>query len=191
MNYENEQVKSIFENFNMRIAKTAEFMRNEYSSLKAGRANPKVLDKILVENYGSMMPINQLGNISVPDARTITIAVWDKSAMPKVEKAILAANIGLTPQNDGTVIRLNFPELTQDRRKELVKTVKKLCEDAKVAVRNIRRDALEGLKKQKNDKTLSEDSFAAYEKEIDKLMQKEIEQLDKIGTEKETEILSV
>lgn len=191
MNYENEQVKSVFETFSSRVAKTTEFLRSEYAGLKAGRANPRLLDKIMVDNYGSMMPINQLGNINVPDARTITISVWDKQALPKVEKAILAANIGLTPQNDGTLIRLNFPELTQDRRKELVKTVKKTCEDAKVAVRNVRRDAMEALKKLKNDKTLSEDSVAAYEKEIDKLMQKEIDLLDKSCSEKETEIMSV
>ena len=138
-----------------------------------------------------MTPINQMGNIAVPESRTLTITLWDKSALGLVEKAILAANIGVTPQNDGSLIRLTFPALTEERRRDLVKSAKKLSEDTKVTLRNARRDAMERLKKVKNSKTVSEDLIADYEKEVDKMLSKQIETVDKLLKEKETDIMSV
>ena len=138
-----------------------------------------------------MTPINQMGNIAVPESRMLTITLWDKSALGLVEKAILAANIGVTPQNDGTLIRLTFPALTEERRRDLVKQVKKLAEDTKVVLRNARRAAMEALKKEKNAKTVSEDLIANYETEIDKALSKLIETVDKLAKEKETEVMSV
>ena len=159
--------------------------------MRAGRANPKVVEGIKVDYYGAMTPINQMGNISVPEPRCLVISLWDKSALKLVEKAILAANIGVTPQNDGTVIRLTFPILTEERRKELVKQVKKLAEDTKVILRNARRDVMDGLKKEKNAKTVSEDLIADYEQEVDKQLSKLIENVDKLSKEKETDVMSV
>ena len=159
--------------------------------MRAGRANPKLVESIKVDYYGALTPINQMGNISVPEPRCIVISLWDKSALKLVEKAILAANIGVTPQNDGTVIRLTFPVLTEERRKELVKQVKKLAEDTKVVLRNARRDVMEGLKKEKNAKTVSEDLIADYENEVDKQLAKQIEIVDKLAKEKETDVMSV
>ncbi|MCX4286079.1 MAG: ribosome recycling factor, partial [Clostridia bacterium] len=141
--------------------------------------------------YGALTPINQMGNISIPEPRCLVITLWDKSALKLVEKAILAANIGITPQNDGTVIRLTFPVLTEERRRELVKQVKKLAEDTKVVLRNSRRDAMESLKKEKNAKTVSEDLISDYEAEIDKSLSKLIETVDKLAKEKENDVMSV
>lgn len=138
-----------------------------------------------------MTPINQMGNISVPEPRCIVVSLWDKSALKLVEKAILAANIGVTPQNDGTVIRLTFPVLTEERRRDLVKQVKKLAEDTKVVLRNARRDIMEGLKKEKNAKTVSEDLISDYEGEVDKSLAKMIENVDKLSKEKEADVMAV
>ena len=159
--------------------------------MRAGRANPKLVENVKVDYYGAMTPINQMGNISIPEPRCLVISLWDKSALKLVEKAILAANIGVTPQNDGTVIRLTFPVLTEERRKELVKQVKKLAEDTKVVLRNARREAMESLKKEKNAKTVSEDLIADYEKKIDKQLAKRIETVDKLSKDKEVDIMSV
>ena len=166
-------------------------MKGEYAVMKAGRANPKLVENIKVDYYGAMTPIKQMGNISVPEPRQIVISVWDKSTLKTIEKAILAANIGVTPQNDGIVIRLIFPVLTEERRRDLVKQVKKLAEDTKVVLRNTRRAAMEALKKEKNAKTVSEDLIANYEVEIDKALAKLIESVDKLAKEKETEVMSV
>ena len=159
--------------------------------MRAGRANPKLVENIKVDYYGALTPINQMGNISIPEPRCLVITLWDKSALKDVERAILAANIGVTPQNDGTVIRLTFPVLTEERRKDLVKQVKKLAEDTKVVLRNARRDAMDALKKEKNAKTTSEDLIANYEQEIDKALAKQIELVDKLSKDKENDVMSV
>lgn len=191
MNYATPQIEEIFMNFEFDCEKAIDYMKGEYAVMKAGRANPKLVENIKVDYYGAMTPIKQMGNISIPEPRQIVISVWDKSTLKSIEKAILAANIGVTPQNDGVVIRLVFPVLTEERRRDLVKQVKKLAEDTKVVLRNARRDAMDGLKKEKNNKTVSEDLIADYEKEIDKALAKLIESVDKLAKEKETEVMSV
>lgn len=191
MDYQVPQVEEIFLNYEEKLEKSFEFMRGEYALLKVGRANPKLLDKIMVDYYGTATPITQTSNINVPEARMIVITPWDKSMLGKIEKAILAANIGVTPANDGTIIRLIFPEMTEERRKETVKQVKKLAEDAKVAMRNSRRDAMDALKKVKNDKLVSEDSIKNFEEEIDKILAKNIEEVDNACKVKEKEVMSV
>lgn len=191
MNYATPQIEEIFMNFEFDCEKAIDYMKGEYALMKAGRANPKLVENIKVDYYGAMTPIKQMGNISIPEPRQIVISVWDKSTLKAIEKAILAANIGVTPQNDGVVIRLIFPVLTEERRRDLVKQVKKLAEDTKVVLRNARRDAMDGLKKEKNAKTVSEDLIADYEKEVDKALAKLIESVDKLAKEKETEVMSV
>ena len=191
MNYATPQIEEIFMNFEFDCEKAIDYMKGEYAVMKAGRANPKLVENIKVDYYGAMTPIKQMGNISIPEPRQIVISVWDKSTLKSIEKAILAANIGVTPQNDGVVIRLVFPVLTEERRRDLVKQVKKLAEDTKVVLRNARRDAMDGLKKEKNNKTVSEDLIADYEKEVDKALAKLIESVDKLAKEKETEVMSV
>ena len=191
MNYQIPQVEEIFLNLESKLEKSFEYMRSEYALLKVGRANPKLLDKVFVDYYGTNTPISQTANINVPEARMIVITPWDKSMLGKIEKAILAANIGVTPANDGTIIRLVFPEMTEERRKESVKTVKKLAEDAKVAMRNTRREALEMMKKVKADKLVSEDSMNDFEAEIEKIISKNIEEVDVACKQKEKEVMSV
>lgn len=191
MNYATPQIEELFLDFEMNCDKAIEYMKGEFNLMRAGRANPKLVEGIRVDYYGAMTPINQMGNITVPEPRQIVITLWDKGAMKDVEKAILAANIGVTPQNDGTCIRLTFPVLTEERRRDLVKQVKKLVEDTKVVLRNARRDAMEALKKEKLAKTVSEDLIADYEKEIDKQLAKQIELVDKLGKEKEADVMSV
>lgn len=191
MNYATPQIEEIFMDFEFDCEKAIDYMKGEYAVMKAGRANPKLVENIKVDYYGAMTPIKQMGNISIPEPRQIVISVWDKSTLKSIEKAILAANIGVTPQNDGVVIRLVFPVLTEERRRDLVKQVKKLAEDTKVVLRNARRDAMDGLKKEKNNKTVSEDLIADYEKEIDKALAKLIESVDKLAKEKEAEVMSV
>lgn len=191
MNYANPTIEEIFLNFDMSCEKGIDYMKGEYNLMRAGRANPKLVEGIKVNYYGQPTPINQMGNISIPEPRMIVISLWDKSALKDVEKAILAANIGVTPQNDGTVIRLTFPVLTEERRRDLVKQVKKLAEDTKVVLRNARRDAMDALKKEKQAKTVSDDLIADYEKEIDKALAKQIELVDKLGKDKEAEVMAV
>ncbi|MCH5151153.1 MAG: ribosome recycling factor [Clostridiales bacterium] len=191
MNYATPQIEEIFLNFELNCDKAIDYMKNEYNLMRAGRANPKLVENIRVDYYGAPTPINQMGNISIPEPRCLLITLWDKSALKDVEKAILAANIGVTPQNDGTVIRLTFPVLTEERRRDLVKQVKKLAEDTKVVLRNARRDAMDGLKKEKNAKTVSEDLIANYEDEVDKSLAKQIELVDKLAKDKETDVMSV
>ena len=191
MNYATPQIEEIFMNFEFDCERAIEYMKNEFALMRAGRANPKLVENIKVDYYGALTPIKQMGNISIPEPRQIVISVWDKSTLKDIEKAILAANIGVTPQNDGVVIRLTFPVLTEERRRDLVKQVKKLAEDTKVILRNARRSAMDGLKKEKNAKTVSEDLIANYEVEIDKALAKLIESVDKLAKEKETEVMSV
>ena len=191
MNYATPQIEEIFMNFELSCDKAIEYMKNEFNLMRAGRANPKLVENIKVDYYGAATPINQMGNISIPEPRCLVITLWDKSALKDVEKAILAANIGVTPQNDGTVIRLTFPVLTEERRRDLVKQVKKLAEDTKVVLRNARREAMDGLKKDKNAKAVSEDLIADYESEIDKSLSKLIDTVDKLSKEKEIDVMSV
>ena len=174
-----------------KLEKTVSVLREEFTSIRAGRANPHVLDKITVDYYGTPSPINQVGNIAVADAKCLVISPWDTSLLKGIEKAILQSNIGLTPTNDGKVIRLIFPDLTEERRRDLAKQIKGLSEDAKVAARNIRRDAMESFKKMKNGKEISEDECASLEKEVEKTISKCIEQIDKHTADKEKEIMSV
>ena len=191
MIYDNQQLQKICDDLPVKCNKAIDYTKNEFGLMKAGRANSKILDKVLVDYYGTMTPITQMGNVSTPEPRMLAITLWDKSAIKAAEKAILAANLGLTPSNDGTVIRLLFPELTQERRKELAKQVKKLGEECKVAVRNARRDAIEGIKKLLKDKQISEDISANAEKDIDKAVADFVKSIDVMTAEKEKDIMSV
>ena len=191
MNYANPQIEEIFTSLELGADNAVEHMKGEFSLMRAGRANPKLLDRITVDYYGTMTPIPQMGNVSNPEPKSLVINPWDKSALKGIEKAILAANIGVTPMNDGNLIRLNFPDVTEERRKELVKQVKNLGEGCRVQVRNERRDAMDRLKKVKNEKTISEDLIADYEKEVDKNVNKIIEEIDRLTKEKEKEIMSI
>ena len=191
MVYENQQLQKICDELPVKCNKAIDYTRNEFSLMKAGRANSKILDKVMVDYYGAMTPITQMGNVSTPEPRMLAITLWDKSAIKAAEKAILAANLGLTPSNDGTVIRLIFPELTQERRKELAKQVKRMSEECKVAVRNARRDTIEGIKKLLKDKQISEDISAGAEKDIDKVIADFIKVIDVMTAEKEKVIMSV
>ncbi|MBR6737343.1 MAG: ribosome recycling factor [Clostridia bacterium] len=174
-----------------RMLKSLDVLKAEVLQVRAGRANPHILDKIQLEAYGGMSPINQIGNISVVDAQCLMISPWDKSLLKSVEKAIQLSNIGINPTNDGNVIRLVFPMLTDERRREIVKQVKKMGEDGKVAIRNIRRDGLDGFKKLKTAKEITEDQYAEYESAIEKLTQKTVEAIDKVIADKEKELLTV
>jgi len=174
-----------------RMQKTIEAFKNDLSVQRTGRANPAVLEGIKVDYYGQLTPLNQVGNISVPDPRTIQIHPWDKSLCPIIERAILEANIGLTPVNNGALIRLPVPELSEERRKEIVKQCKKIAEESKVAVRNIRRDGNEAVKKQEKDKTISEDESKKLQDRIQKLTDSYVKQIDDILVKKEQEIMQV
>ena len=191
MAIENEQFEMIMMETMERTDKTLSVLQSDYITIRAGRANPHILDKILVDYYGSPTPINQVGNISVSEGRCLVISPWDASMLKVIEKQLIAENLGINPQNDGKVIRLVFPVLTEERRKELVKQVKKMAEDSKVAVRNVRRDAMDSLKKMKNNKELSEDEHAICEKDVDKLISESVEKIDKLCQDKEKDIMSV
>lgn len=174
-----------------KMTKSFDSMMREFASIRAGRANPHVLDKIRVDYYGTPTPIQQVGNVSVPEPRMLQIQPWDKSLLKAVEKAILTSDLGINPSSDGSVIRLIFPELTEERRKELVKDVKKKGEAAKVAVRNIRRDANENLKKMNKAGEISEDDQKDLETKVQKMTDKFIADIDKAVDEKSKEILTV
>ncbi len=188
---DSEKVEELFLTLDDKLDKTVAVLKDTFASIRAGRANPHILDKLQVEAYGMMSPLQQLGNIAVSDARCLVISPWDKSLLKAIEKAILASNIGITPTNDGTVIRLVFPELTEERRRDLVKQVRKTGEEAKVAVRNNRREAMETVKKMKNGKELSEDEAKNCEIDIEKEITGRIEEIDKIVAAKEKELLTV
>lgn len=191
MAIENEQFEVIMMETMEKTDKTISVLNSEYITIRAGRANPHILDKVLVDYYGTPTPINQVGNISVSEGRCLVISPWDATMLKVIEKQLLAENIGITPSNDGKVIRLVFPVLTEERRKELAKQIKKMAEDSKVAVRNVRRDSMDALKKMKNNKEISEDEHAVCEKEVDKVISEAIEKIDKLFTEKEKDIMSV
>lgn len=183
----NERVKP----FEDKMTKTVEVLKEEYASVRAGRANPHLLDKLRVDYYGTPSSIQSVANISVPEARVIQIQPWESKMIKEIEKAILASDIGITPGNDGKVIRLVFPELTEDRRKELVKDIKKKAEAAKVAVRNVRRDANDAIKKAAKASEISEDEQKQIEDEIQKVTDKFIAEIDKCTEAKTAEIMTV
>ena len=186
-----EEVDFLFETFDEENAKTFENYKTELQGIRAGRANPHILDKVEVEYYGTMTPLNQMANVTIAEARVLVVSVWDKSALKNVEKAILAANVGITPNNDGTVIRLVFPEVTEERRRALVKDIKQGAEETKIVLRNHRRDINEELKKLKKDSTITEDDLTNFLEEVDKRLAKEIEKVDETAKKKEDEGMSV
>ena len=174
-----------------KMNKTISVLQEDFSEVRAGRANPAILNKIKVDYYGTPTPINQVAGISVPEARLIVIQPWDMSLLKEIEKEILKAEIGINPNNDGKVIRLAFPELNEERRKELVKEVKKMAEDSKVSIRSIRREAMDEAKKLQKDNQMTEDELKGAEDKIQKLTDNKISEIDKILAEKEKEIMSV
>lgn len=176
--------------FEVKMGKTYDNLVGEFGAIRAGRANPKILDRLRVDYYGTPTPIQQVGNVSVPEPRMIVIQPWDKTLLKAIEKAILTSDIGINPSNDGTCIRLVFPELTEERRKDLVKEVKKKGEAAKVATRNIRRDGNDYLKKLGKE-DISEDEIKDLEDELQKLTDKAIKNIDKLIDEKSSEIMTV
>ena len=174
-----------------KMNKRVEGFHSELKTIRAGRADASVLDKIAVEYYGTMTPIAQIGSVSVPEPRMLVIQPWDQSVLGEIEKAINKSEIGIAPQNDGKVIRLNFPPLTEERRKELVKVVKKYSEEAKIQIRNARRDAMDDYKKKQKSGDVTEDDFKCIEKDIQALTDKFIKEVDEITAAKEKEILEV
>ena len=173
------------------MEKTISVFSEKLSEVRAGRANPAVLNKIRIDYYGTQTPINQVAAVSVPEARLIVIQPWDASVLKEIEKAILASDIGINPNNDGKVIRLAFPELNEERRKEIVKDIKKMAEEAKVAVRNVRREGIDIAKAEQKDGNITEDELKNAENEIQKITDKNIEEIDKILEAKEKEVMSV
>lgn len=179
------------QNLEEKMKKTLAFLKDEYTQLKAGRANPMLLDRVSMEYYGTSTPLKQLASISVPEPRIIQVQPYDASALKEMERAIQAANLGINPSNDGKVIRLIMPMLTEERRVELTKDAKKLAEDAKVAIRNMRRDAVEHVKKQEKDKEITEDEKGKLEKEIQKKVDDFVAKVDALSEEKCKEIMEV
>ena len=184
-------MKTVFETAKTKMSKTVNALVTEYGAIRAGRANPQILDKIQVDYYGTPTPINQLASVSVAEARVLAIQPWDKSVLKAIEKAIQTSDIGINPQNDGSMIRLTFPPLTEDRRKELVKDIQKIAENAKVAARSIRRDCIEKLKAMKKNSEITEDDLKDGEKEIQKITDNIIKEIDEISDKKQKEIMSV
>ncbi len=183
--------KEEYKPFEEKMKKTINVLKDELTGLRAGRANPAILDKLSVDYYGSPTPITQLGNITVPEARVIVIQPWDAKILKEIEKAIQKSDIGINPNNDGKVIRLVFPVLTEERRKELTKSVKKYGEDAKVAIRSIRRDAIEHFKAEKKNNKITEDDLKDAEKDVQNFTDKFITDIDKMVEAKDKEILEV
>lgn len=181
----------MIENIENEMNKTIENLQEKFSEVRAGRANPAILNKVQIEYYGTPTPINQVASISVPEARLILIQPWDKSLLSQIEKAINIADIGINPMNDGQVIRLAFPELTEDRRKDLSKEIKKMSEESKVAIRNIRRDMMDEVKSKLKSNEISEDEERAEEDKIQKITDKFIDKIDEITDKKINEIMSV
>ena len=174
-----------------KMQKTIAVVKKDLATMRAGRANPQILDRILVDYYGTPTPINQMGNISSPEPRMLVISLWESKMIPNVEKAIQKSDIGINPTNDGKVIRLVVPELTEERRKDLVKQVKKQIEEGKVAIRNTRRDTMDQIKKMKKDSAITEDDLKQAETEMQKVTDAHIKTLDKVGADKEKEIMSI
>ncbi|KUG03624.1 ribosome recycling factor [hydrocarbon metagenome] len=184
-------IKDILHDAEEKMQKSIEFLAKDLSTLRAGRANPAMVEKITVEYYGETTPINQLGNITVPEARLLVIQPWDKSIIPDIEKAIFRSDLGITPSNDGVVIRIAVPQLTEERRKDLVKVVKKKGEEAKVAIRNIRRESNDLLKMSEKEKLISEDENKKGMDEIQKFTDKYVKNVDLVLQAKEKDIMEV
>ena len=180
-----------YTNIEEKMKRTINAYEVNLSEIRAGRANPAILNKISVEYYGTQTPINQVAGISVPEARLIVIQPWDISVLKEIERAILASDIGITPNNDGKVIRLNFPELNEERRKELVKDIRKMAEEAKVAIRNSRRDGIDEARNKQKASEITEDDLKTAEEQIQKLTDKYVGQIDKITEDKEKEIMTI
>ena len=174
-----------------KMEKSISVYTEKLSEVRAGRANPAILNKVKIDYYGTPTPINQVAGVSVPEARLIVIQPWDVSVLKEIEKAILASDIGINPNNDGKVIRLAFPELTEERRKDLVKDIKKMAEEAKIVIRTIRRDGIEEAKQEQKNGEMTEDELKQAENEIQKLTDKSVEEIDKILANKEKEVMSV
>ena len=184
-------MKGNYQEIQTKMEKSVGVLKNEFAAIRAGRANPAVLNKITVDYYGAATPVPQIGTVSVPEPRTLMIQPWDVSILKELEKALLASDIGITPTNDGKVIRLSFPPLTEERRKEIVKGLSKTGEDTKVAIRSIRRDALEGFKKQQKNSEITEDDLKGIEKDVQEMTDNAIKEIDKIVKAKEAEILEI
>lgn len=180
-----------YTNIKEKMDKSINVYNEKLSEVRAGRANPAILNKVKIDYYGTPTPINQVAGVSVPEARLIVIQPWDVSILKEIEKAILASDIGINPNNDGKVIRLAFPELTEERRKDLVKDIKKMAEEAKIVIRTIRRDGIEEAKKEQKEGNMTEDELKQAEDEIQKLTDKSVEEIDKILANKEKEVMSV
>lgn len=184
-------MKTVIDKMKTRMNKCLESLDRNFKTIRAGRANASVLDKIQVEYYGTPTPINQMAAISTPDPRTLQIQPWDKTTLKEIEKAILTSDLGINPQNDGNVIRLNFPPLTEERRRDLAKEVKKMGEEAKIAVRNCRRDGIDGIKALKKNNEITEDEQADGEKLVQKSTDKFVAEIESMTLEKEKEIMAI
>ena len=184
-------MKEILKEYDVKMQKTVDVVISDFAGVRAGRANAAVLDKISVDYYGSATPINQVASISSPDPRSLLIKPWDGSLLKAIEKAIQASDLGINPQNDGSAIRLSFPQLTEERRKELTKQVKKYAESGKVAIRNIRRDAMDKLKAKQKKSEITEDELKDLEKDLQDMTDKRCKQLDDLAAKKVTELMAV
>lgn len=183
--------KTIISNCEEKMLKTIESLKKDFSNIRTGKANPNILNSVMVSYYGVPTPVSQVGSVSVPDPQSIVVKPWDKSILKDIEKAIQTAGLGLNPQNDGELIRIHIPPLNEQTRKDLVKQSKKVAEDNKVAIRNIRRDGMESLKKLEKDSLISEDELKRHSDQVQKLTDKYIENIDKIAKEKEQDIMSI
>ncbi|HJV65573.1 MAG TPA: ribosome recycling factor [Geomonas sp.] len=184
-------IKDVIANMNVRMDKSVEALRKDFQRIRTGRASTSLLDEIRVDFYGNPSPLNNVATLAVPEARTITIQPWDNKMIAPIEKAILNSNLGLTPANDGKLIRLTLPPLTEERRKDIVKGLKKDAEESKVAVRNIRRDAIDELKKLEKDKQISEDELKRAEKEVQDFTNSHVAKIDEVVAHKEKEVMEV
>jgi len=180
-----------YQEFTAKMKKTTEVLSSQFDAVRAGRANPAVLDKLRVEYYGTPTPINQIASVATPDPRSLAIQPWDTSSLRLIEKAILESDLGINPNNDGKVIRLIFPQLTEERRKDLIKQVKRYAEEAKVAIRNIRRDAMEHYKELKKKSEITEDDLKDIEKDMQKFTDDYIKEIDSIAAKKEKELMAI
>ena len=184
-------MNAVHKPYDEKMQKTIEVVKSDFASVRAGRANAAVLDKITIDYYGSPSPINQVASITSPDPRTLAIQPWDMKLLKAIEKAIQTSDLGINPQNDGRVIRISFPQLTEERRKELSKQVKKYAEAGKVAIRNIRREAVDTYKAMKKKSEITEDDLKEYEKELQDLTEKRCKQIDELAAKKEAELMAV
>jgi ribosome recycling factor len=184
-------IQDVIKDADGRMSKALDALRRDLTSIRTGRANPAILDRVMVEYYGTNSPINQVASISVPESRMLVIQPWDKGSIPAIEKAIMKSDLGVTPSNDGQVIRIALPQLTEERRKQMVKIVHQQTEDAKVSIRNVRRDAITNIKELMNEKMISENDERRGEHQVDELTKKFTDEAEKIGKAKEAEVLEV